>query len=91
MTRRKTIRKARRGKTPRHPLPLQSRRDMTLLLAVMSAIDPRPSVDADGKPGPCIWLELANDMLRSMPSRDQALPVERFHLLLQVLDMTRGR
>lgn len=91
MTRRKTTRKASRGKPPRHPLTLQNRRDLSLLLAVMSAIDPRQSVDADGKPGPCIWLELANDMLRSMPPRDRALPVERFHLVLQVLDMTRGR
>ena len=91
MTRRKATRKASRGKTPRHPLTLQNRRDLSLLLAVMSAIDPRQSVDANGKPGPCIWLELANDMLRSMPPSQRAFPVERFHLVLQVLDMTRGR
>lgn len=78
-------------KRKQHPMPKHARADVATLMAALSVVDTRESVDADGNVVDTIWLELGEDMLRTLPPRDQPTILRRAEVLLEILHLTRLR
>jgi hypothetical protein len=78
-------------KRKQHPMPRHARADVATLLAALSVIDTRESVDADGNVVDIIWLELGEDMFRTLSPRDKETVLRRAEVLLEILRLTRLR